>query len=65
MLGIDIQYICSILIVCRIKEIEKQGSKNYALYGQESTGTTYQLARMNMFLHGRDSARLEWGGYFK
>ncbi|EKE19121.1 MAG: hypothetical protein ACD_9C00127G0002 [uncultured bacterium] len=42
-------------------EIEKQDSKNYALYGQESTGSTYQLARMNMFLHGKDSARLEWG----
>jgi len=42
-------------------EVEKQGSRNYALYGQESTGSTYQLARMNMFLHGKDSARLEWG----
>lgn len=42
-------------------EVEKQGSKNYALYGQESTGSTYQLARMNMFLHDKDSARLEWG----
>lgn len=42
-------------------EIEKQGSKNYALYGQESTGSTFQLARMNMFLHGKDSARIEWG----
>lgn len=42
-------------------EVEKHGSKNYALYGQESTGSTYQLARMNMFLHGKDSARLEWG----
>lgn len=42
-------------------EIEKTGSKNYALYGQESTGSTYQLARMNMFLHGKDSTRLEWG----
>ena len=42
-------------------EIEKTGSKNYALYGQESTGSTFQLARMNMFLHGKDSARLEWG----
>lgn len=43
------------------EEIEKNGSKNYALYGQESTGSTYQLARMNMFLHGKDSTRLEWG----
>lgn len=40
-------------------EIEKQGSKNYALYGQESTGSTYHLAQMNMFLHGKDTARLE------
>lgn len=39
----------------------KYGSKNYALYGQENTGSTFQLARMNMFLHDQDSARLEWG----
>lgn len=42
-------------------EVEKQESYNYALYGQESNGSTFQLARMNMFLHGKDSARLEWG----
>jgi len=29
--------------------------------GQEKTGATYNLARMNMFLHGQDSARIEWG----
>jgi len=49
------------LLLLAGEEIEKQGSRNYALYGQESTGSTYQLARMNMFLHGRDSARIEWG----
>ena len=49
------------LLLLAGEEVEKQGSKNYALYGQESTGTTYQLARMNMFLHGKDSARIEWG----
>ncbi len=49
------------LLLLAGEEIEKQGSKNYALYGQESTGSTYQLARMNFFLHGKDSARLEWG----
>ena len=49
------------LLLLAGEEIEKNGSKNYALYGQESTGSTYQLARMNMFLHGKDSARLEWG----
>ena len=42
-------------------EVEKTGSKDYALYVQEKTGTTYNLARMNMFLHGLDSARIEWG----
>ncbi|MBA4336980.1 type I restriction-modification system subunit M [bacterium] len=49
------------LLLLAGEEIEKQGSKNYALYGQESTGSTYQLARMNMFLHGKDGTRLEWG----
>ncbi len=49
------------LLLLAGEEVEKQGSKNYALYGQESTGSTYQLARMNMFLHDKDSARIEWG----
>lgn len=49
------------LLLLAGKEVENSGSKNYALYGQESNGSTYQLARMNMFLHGKDSARLEWG----
>ena len=49
------------LLLLAGEEVEKQGSKDYALYGQESTGSTYQLARMNMFLHNKDSARLEWG----
>lgn len=49
------------LLLLAGEEVEKQGSNNYALYGQESTGSTYQLARMNMFLHSKDSARLEWG----
>ncbi len=49
------------LLLLAGEEIEKQGSHDYALYGQESTGSTFQLARMNMFLHGKDSARLEWG----
>jgi len=49
------------LLLLAGEEVEKLGSHNYALYGQESTGSTYQLARMNMFLHGQDSAYLEWG----
>jgi type I restriction enzyme M protein len=43
-------------------EVEKNhNSKDYALYGQESIGTTYNLARMNAFLHQKDSTRFEWG----
>jgi type I restriction enzyme M protein len=49
------------LLLLAGEEVEKQNSNDYALYGQESTGSTYQLSRMNMFLHGKDSARLEWG----
>jgi type I restriction enzyme M protein len=49
------------LLLLAGKEVELQGSKDYALYGQESTGTTFQLCRMNMFLHGQDSTRIEWG----
>ena len=35
--------------------------KNFSLFGQESNGSTWALAKMNMFLHGMDNARLEWG----
>lgn len=49
------------LLLLAGEQVERQNSKDYALYGQESIGSTYNLARMNMFLHGKDSARLEWG----
>lgn len=35
--------------------------RDFALFGQESNGSTFALARMNMFLHGMDNARIEWG----
>jgi type I restriction enzyme M protein len=41
--------------------IEQAGSRNYALFGQEVNGSTWAIARMNMFLHGKDGARIEWG----
>ena len=37
------------------------GSRKYALYGQEAIGSTWALAKMNMFLHGEDNHRIEWG----
>ena len=39
---------------------EEVGGENFRLYGQESTGQTRALARMNMFLHGQDGARIDW-----
>jgi len=43
-----------------IQAAKQIGSPDYALFGQESNGATWALARMNMFLHGADSARIEW-----
>ena len=36
------------------------GDRNHALSGMEVNGDTWALARMNMFLHGADAARIEW-----
>lgn len=43
-----------------IRVAEEIGNDNYALYGQEMNGATWALARMNMFLHSKDAARIEW-----
>ncbi len=40
---------------------EQARSHDVAVYGQESNGSTWALAKMNMFLHGLDAARIEWG----
>lgn len=52
----------SLLMKCG-KQIQKNfnGSKQYALFGQEAIGSTWSLAKMNMFLHGEDNHRIEWG----
>ena len=52
----------SLLIKCAdyIRE-EHKDSNNFSLFGQEVNGSTWALAKMNMFLHEADSARIEWG----
>lgn len=45
------------LLVQAARQIE---GRNFALFGQESNGSTWALCRMNMFLHSFDSARIEW-----
>jgi len=44
-----------------IKVGRQADGRDFALFGQESNGTTHALCRMNMFLHGMDSFRIEWG----
>ncbi|MEZ8321749.1 N-6 DNA methylase, partial [Vibrio splendidus] len=50
----------SLLMKCG-KQVQKNfnGSKQYALFGQEAIGSTWSLAKMNMFLHGEDNHRIE------
>ncbi|MFH1634712.1 MAG: type I restriction-modification system subunit M [Chloroflexota bacterium] len=47
----------SLLIKCA----SEVGSDDYALYGQESNGSTWALAMMNMFLHDVNQPKIEWG----
>ena len=52
----------SLLMKCgRAVRNNFNGSKKYALFGQEAIGSTWALAKMNMFLHGEDNHRIEWG----
>ena len=51
----------SLLMKCGQLIRERSGGKRYALYGQEAIGSTWALAKMNMFLHGEDNHRIEWG----
>lgn len=51
----------SLLIKCGAMVRKTTGTKKYALYGQEAIGSTWALAKMNMFLHGEDNHRIEWG----
>ncbi len=44
-----------------IKVGREADERDFALFGQESNGTTHALCRMNMFLHGMDNFRIEWG----
>lgn len=51
----------SLLLKCGAMVRKNSGSRKYALFGQEAIGSTWALAKMNMFLHGEDNHRIEWG----
>ena len=44
-----------------IRAAREVGSEDFSVYGQELNGSTWALCRMNMFLHGLDTARIERG----
>lgn len=44
-----------------LKAYNKIPSGKAQIYGQERNGQTHSLCRMNMFLHGVDDAKIEWG----
>lgn len=51
----------SLLMKCAQLIRASTGERRYALYGQEAIGSTWALAKMNMFLHAEDNHRIEWG----
>lgn len=44
-----------------IKVGRQADDRDFALFGQESNGTTHALCRMNIFLHDMENFRIEWG----
>jgi type I restriction enzyme M protein len=50
-----------IKVAKEVREKDGSASNDYSLFGQEVNSATYALCRMNMFLHGIDSARIVWG----
>ncbi|WP_419893156.1 type I restriction-modification system subunit M [Oceanobacillus kimchii] len=44
-----------------IKVARQVPNRKVAIYGQERNGATHSLALMNMYLHGIDDAKIEWG----
>jgi type I restriction enzyme M protein len=51
----------SLLMKCGKLIQMKYHTDNYHLYGQEAIGSTWALAKMNMFLHNEDRHQIIWG----
>lgn len=54
-----------IKVAKEVRDKSGQPSDDFSIYGQEVNSGTYALCRMNMFLHGIDGARIEWGDTLK
>lgn len=51
----------SLLLQCGRQITRRHQRRDYTLYGQEAIGSTWALAKMNMFLHGEDNHVITWG----
>lgn len=51
----------SLLMKCARLIRERHNSRHYALFGQEAIGSTWALAKMNLFLHAEENHQVEWG----
>lgn len=51
----------SLLIACSRFARARSGQGGCDLFGQEKSGSTWALAKMNMVLHGETHHQLEWG----
>lgn len=51
------------MLIQSVQRVEEQGEdfRNLALYGQEASGTTWAICKMNMILHNIPSATIENG----
>ncbi len=54
-----------IKVANEVHDANGKPSDDFSIYGQEVNSATYALCRMNMFLHGIDGARIEWGDTLK
>ena len=51
----------SLLMKCGRRIYERTGNRKYALFGQEAIGSTWAIAKMNLFLRGEENHQIEWG----
>lgn len=55
----------TLLLTCSTFARTHSGSGGCQLFGQEKNGSTWALAKINMFLHGELAAQLAWGDTLK
>lgn len=55
----------TLLLTCSAFARACSGGKGCQLFGQEKNGSTWALAKINMFLHGELAAQLAWGDTLK